>query len=70
MFSMKQRIQILFGAVGLALVAQAGAADIDAYPTDPVKLIVPYVAGASTDALARMVGQDLGAEFKLSLIHI
>lgn len=68
MFFMKQRIQALFGAAGLALVAQAGAADIDAYPTDPVKLIVPYVAGASTDALARMVGQDLGAEFKKPVI--
>ncbi len=66
MFSMKQWMKPLFGAICLAVGAQAGAAD--AYPKDPVKLIVPYVPGASTDTLARMVGQDLGAEFKKPVI--
>jgi tripartite-type tricarboxylate transporter receptor subunit TctC len=66
MFSLKQWMKCLFGTVCLASAAQAGAADD--YPTDPIKLIVPYVAGASTDTLARMVGQDVGAEFKKPVI--
>jgi tripartite-type tricarboxylate transporter receptor subunit TctC len=66
MFSLKQWMKCLFGAACLASAAQAGAAD--AYPTDPIKLVVPYVAGASTDTLARMVAQDLGKEFKKPVI--
>jgi tripartite-type tricarboxylate transporter receptor subunit TctC len=27
-----------------------------AYPEKPITLVVPYVAGASTDSLARLVG--------------
>jgi tripartite-type tricarboxylate transporter receptor subunit TctC len=66
MFSIKHWMKCLFGTVCLASAAQAVAAD--AYPTEPIKLIVPYVAGASTDALARMVGKDLGEEFTKPVI--
>ncbi|WP_179283938.1 MULTISPECIES: Bug family tripartite tricarboxylate transporter substrate binding protein [Alcaligenaceae] len=38
------------------------------YPSQAIKLIVPYVPGASTDALARMVGQDVGEELKQPVI--
>lgn len=33
-----------------------------AYPSEPIKLIVPYVAGASTDSLARLVGQSVSEQ--------
>jgi tripartite-type tricarboxylate transporter receptor subunit TctC len=47
----------LIGA-GLALVP-LGVSAADAYPTHPVRLIVPYPAGGPNDVLARMVGGKL-----------
>src|SRR4051812_8637376 len=39
--------------------AAAFAADVN-YPTRPVRVIVPYSPGGSSDAVARIVGQKLG----------
>jgi tripartite-type tricarboxylate transporter receptor subunit TctC len=50
----------------LAFAAHAAAAE--SYPSEPIKLVVPYVAGASTDTLARMVGQDVGEDLKQPVI--
>ncbi len=48
----------LWIALALSLpFAFAGAAD---YPTRPIRLIVPFVAGGGTDLLARFVSQRLG----------
>lgn len=41
----------------LALPAAAGA---QAWPAKPLKIIVPYSPGGTTDLLARLVGQELG----------
>ncbi|MVW79627.1 Bug family tripartite tricarboxylate transporter substrate binding protein [Bordetella sp. 02P26C-1] len=38
------------------------------FPNGPMKLIVPYAAGASTDTLARMVGQAVAEDLKQSVI--
>ncbi|MDB5900145.1 MAG: tripartite tricarboxylate transporter substrate binding protein [Ramlibacter sp.] len=50
---------------GLALAALAlgatGLACAQAFPDKPIKLVVPYPPGASTDALARIVGQKMAA---------
>jgi tripartite-type tricarboxylate transporter receptor subunit TctC len=46
-------------AVLIALCASSAIA-ADAYPSKPIRLIVPYAAGGSTDTLARIVGQQLG----------
>ncbi len=43
----------------LAFSSCAAAADAP-YPTGPIRLIVPFAAGGSTDVLGRVVGQKLG----------
>lgn len=53
-------MQKLFAvAFGLAAVALCGVAQAQQYPTKPVKLIVTYPPGGSSDLLARVFGQKL-----------
>ena len=48
-------------ALGLACLAgTAGAALAQAFPSRPLKLVVPYAAGGSTDQLARAIAEPLG----------
>src|SRR5688572_27188811 len=42
--------------IALGVVAQAAAAD---YPARPIRVIVPYAAGGSTDTVARVIAQRL-----------
>lgn len=46
-------------AIALSAVATLAAAQ-EAYPSRPVKLVVPYAAGGPADMLARMVAEKLG----------
>jgi tripartite-type tricarboxylate transporter receptor subunit TctC len=46
----------LFALIGLA----ANGAAADEYPTRPVKLIIPFAAGAGTDLTGRIVADELG----------
>ncbi len=39
-----------------------------AYPTQPIRLIVPYVGGGSTDILARIVAEKLGQKIGQSIV--
>lgn len=53
-------------AIGSALgtVARAQAA----FPSRPMKLLVPYAAGGGTDAIARLVAQSIGEKLGQSLV--
>jgi tripartite-type tricarboxylate transporter receptor subunit TctC len=51
----------LFAAL-LAAGLAAGAAAQDNYPSQPVRIVVPYPAGGSTDLIARQFGEQLGKE--------
>ena len=44
---------------GVLTLAGASLTHAENYPSRPVRLVVPYAAGGSTDVLARMVGQKL-----------
>ncbi|MGH8620201.1 MAG: tripartite tricarboxylate transporter substrate binding protein [Burkholderiales bacterium] len=44
-----------------ALAPLADAAEADAYPARPVRILVPYTPGTTSDIIARLVGIKLGA---------
>jgi tripartite-type tricarboxylate transporter receptor subunit TctC len=50
-----------FAAFPAAAQSAAGSQSTAGYPTKPIKIIVPFAPGGTTDVLARMVGQRLTA---------
>lgn len=56
----KRNATILLGSIALSGFVGAHAWAQDAFPTRPVRLIVPYAAGGGTDILARQLTKKVG----------
>jgi len=49
----------LLAILGAVLALSGGPARADTWPSQPLRIIVPYTAGGAVDALARLTGQHL-----------
>jgi len=59
---------VAFACAALALLAFAGPAAAQPFPSRPVTLIVPFAPGATTDVLARAVAQELSATWQQPVV--
>jgi tripartite-type tricarboxylate transporter receptor subunit TctC len=56
-------------AIGLALVTMPGAGQAqDTFPNRPVRIVVPYSPGSVVDVFARIVAQNMAAQWNGSII--
>jgi tripartite-type tricarboxylate transporter receptor subunit TctC len=55
-------------AVSVAVGMSAGAAQAQTWPSKPITVIVPYAAGGSVDAVARLVSDRLGAKLGANIV--
>jgi tripartite-type tricarboxylate transporter receptor subunit TctC len=62
-------LQHLLRAALLGLIAASGATAAEpSFPTRPVRLIVPFTPGGSTDILARLIGERLAARWGQAVV--
>ncbi|HEY9281253.1 MAG TPA: tripartite tricarboxylate transporter substrate binding protein [Eoetvoesiella sp.] len=67
MINMRKLVAAISVMVGIAAVAPIAQA-ADAYPNQPIKLLVPFPPGGGTDTMARFVANALTEKFKWDVI--
>jgi len=66
---MLQRRTLIAASLGTALAALAGSALAQsAYPNKPVRLVVPFAPGGTTDIVARVVSEKISVAFGQTMI--
>ncbi|WP_243671844.1 hypothetical protein [Paraburkholderia kirstenboschensis] len=58
-----RRVFAAFAALALSTLCATSVAHADTFPDKPIRIIVPYVPGGSTDLLARVVAKQLTAQW-------
>ena len=61
--SRREALALLGAASTAALLPGSAAAQAEKFPSKLIRIIVPYPAGGPTDALARIIGEDMQATF-------
>jgi tripartite-type tricarboxylate transporter receptor subunit TctC len=61
-------IRVAAAAAGALAVLSAGACGAQEWPSKPVKIVVPFSPGGSSDQLARLLAPELSAAFKQQFI--
>jgi tripartite-type tricarboxylate transporter receptor subunit TctC len=52
----------------LLLAAAAGPAEADAFPSRPIRFLVPFAAGSATDTVARILAQTISARLGWAIV--
>lgn len=66
---MKKAIRIVLGLAAISLsMALTGAAKAQSYPSQPIKLVVPFAPGGATDQVARTIGPVLAKRLGQSVV--
>jgi tripartite-type tricarboxylate transporter receptor subunit TctC len=60
--------RLCFALALAAFALHAGGAVAQTYPTKPIRIIVPFVAGGAVDTLARMIGAKLAESLNQPVI--
>jgi tripartite-type tricarboxylate transporter receptor subunit TctC len=55
----KRQLLLAIGLSGLGLLSQGQVQAQNAYPNKPIKIVVPFPAGGTSDVLARILGQKM-----------
>jgi tripartite-type tricarboxylate transporter receptor subunit TctC len=63
MTGLRSIARVMAGAVALACGVAAAPLAAQDYPNRPVRMVVPFPAGAASDFLARVLGQKLGEQW-------
>src|SRR4051812_2743734 len=64
----RQSLIRVAACAGALAVLSAGACGAQEWPTKPVKIVVPFSPGGSSDQLARLLAPELSAAFKQQFI--
>lgn len=54
--------------LAVAIVLFVGALPAGAWPTQPIRLVVPFAAGGTTDVVSRIIGERLGVRLSATVV--